>query len=90
MDKEQLHNALEQLHKELQQIDSVDEDEKQILHNLMSDIKNLIRAEQSNQVTSYDQLGEGLRQGIRQLEASHPRATLLMGQIADALAKLGI
>jgi hypothetical protein len=91
MDKQQLHNRLEQLHGELQQIESVGEREQRILQTLMSDIKKLIEADDSDhhhQVS--DRLGEGLKQGIELLEASHPRATMLMGQVVDALAKMGI
>jgi hypothetical protein len=89
MDKEQLHTTLDQLHGELQQIESVDENERQILQKLMSDIEKLIEADESDQrhVARVDQ---GLRKGIELLEASHPRATMLMGQVVDALAKIGI
>lgn len=88
MDKQQLHNRLEQLHAELQQIESVDEGEQQLLRTLMSDIKKLTEAGESDQVP--DRLGEGLKEGIELFEASHPQATMLMGQVIDALAKMGI
>jgi hypothetical protein len=92
MDKQQLHNRLEQLHSELQQIESVDENERQILQKLMSDIKKLVQAGDGDQHHEhvYERLGEGLREGIERFEASHPRATMLMGQLVDALAKMGI
>ncbi|HSE38555.1 MAG TPA: DUF4404 family protein [Blastocatellia bacterium] len=86
MDKQQLHNRLEQLHSELQQIESVDQSEQQLLQTLMSDIKKLTEGDQ----TVPDRLGEGLKEGIELFEASHPRATMLMGQVIDALAKMGI
>lgn len=90
MDKQQLHNRLEELHGELQQIESVDEHERQTLQKLMGDIKKLVEAEESDQHSVYDRLGEGLREGIERFEASHPRTTMLMGQMIDALAKMGI
>jgi len=92
MDKQHLHNRLEQLHGELQQIESVDESEQQILQKLMSDLKKLVEAGESDQIHEhvYEGLGEGLREGIELFEASHPRATMLMGQVVDALAKMGI
>ena len=89
MDKQQLHTTLEQLHGELQQIESVDENERQILQKLMSDIKKLVEAEDSDQ-HHVARLDEGLREGIELLEASHPRATMLMGQVIDSLSKIGI
>ena len=92
MDKQRLHATLEQLHGELQQIESVDENEQQILQKVMNDIKKLIQAGDSDQHHEhvYERLGEGLREGIELFEASHPRATMLMGQVIDALAKIGI
>lgn len=90
MDKQQLDNALEQLHAELQRIESVDEHERQILQKLMGDIQKLSGSAESDQYPAYERLDEGLREGIELFEASHPRATMLMGQVADALAKMGI
>lgn len=89
MNKE-IHNRLEQLHGELQQIESVDAGAQQLLQKLMSDIKKLIEAGESDQRHVSGRLGEGLKEGIELLEASHPQATMLMGQIFDALAKMGI
>jgi len=92
MDKQQLHNRLEQLHGELQQIESVDESEQQILQQLMGDIKKLVQPGESDQHHDhlYERLREGLREGIKRLEASHPRVTMLMGQVIDSLANIGI
>jgi hypothetical protein len=90
MDKQQLQPRLEELHNELKQIDSVDDEERQVLQKLIGDINKLIEAGDIDQHHVYDRLGEGLRQGIERFEASHPRATMLMGQVIDALAKIGI
>ena len=89
MDKE-LETRLEQLHGELQQIESVDEREQQLLRTLMSDIKKLTKHREGDDQLAPDKLGEGLKEGIELFEASHPRATMLMGQVIDALAKMGI
>ena len=90
MDKRPLHNTLEQLQGELQRIESVDEDERKILQKLMSDVKKLLEAPDSDQRLSHASLGEGLREAVERFEASHPRVTMLMGQVIDALANIGI
>lgn len=90
MDKQQFDRTLEQLHDELQQIESVDETERQLLRQLMSDIRKLTRSEDSDQLHAPERLVEGLTEGIERFEASHPQATMLMGQVIDALAKMGI
>ena len=90
MDKQELHNRLEQLHAELGQIDSIDEREQQLLRSVMSDIKKLTETGGPEPSDVPDRLGEGLKEGIQLFEASHPQATMLMGQVIDALAKMGI
>lgn len=90
MGKQTLYSTLEQLHGELQRIESVDEGERQILQALMSDIKKLLEAQDSDKDVVDNRLAEGLREAIERLEASHPRTTMLMGQVIDALAKIGI
>ena len=90
MNKQELHNRLEQLHGELQQIESVDAGEQQLLQGLMGDIKKLIEAGESDHRHVSGRLGDGLKEGIERFEASHPQATMLMGQAIDALAKMGI
>jgi len=90
MNRVELHHKLEQLHDELQKIDSVDEGGRQLLQALMSDIQKLIDSKESDQKYFSDRLGEGLKDGIELFEASHARATMLMAQVVDALQKMGI
>jgi len=90
MDKQQLDQSLEQLHEELQQVNSVDENERKILQKLAADIHELLDQKEDAQPQRYKRLGEGLRQELERLEISHPSLTMLMGQVIDALAKMGI
>ena len=90
MDKQDLHTRLEELLVELQQIECVDQGERQLVQKLMSDIKKLIETREGDHHPVSARLGEGLKEGIELLEASHPQTTMLMGQAIDALAKMGI
>jgi Domain of unknown function (DUF4404) len=90
MNKVELHQQLELLHEQLQQIDSVDERGQQLLQTLMSDIEKLINAAERDREDVSDRLGEGLKDGIELFEASHPQATMLMARVIDALHKMGI
>lgn len=90
MNNEHLHDRLEQLRAELRQIESLEEGKQQLLQKLISDIEKLIEADENDHRHASDRLGEGLKEGIELFEASHPRATMLMGQVIDALAKMGI
>jgi DNA repair exonuclease SbcCD ATPase subunit len=90
MDKQQLHRRLEELHAELQQVDTVDAGERETLEKLRGDIQQLLAQKDDAPSHQYKSLSERLREDIEKLEASHPQATMLMGQVVDALASIGI
>jgi len=90
MVKEQLHEKLKELHAQLQQLESVDEPDRKILQQLSADIQELLEQEGHNETRQYGRLGERLTETIEKLEASHPSLTILMGQMAEALSKMGI
>ena len=90
MDRQDLDEKLLQLHRELQQIESVDEDERKLLQQLRIDIRELLEDEEGKQAQRYKRAAEGLRESIERLEARHPTATMLMGQTVEMLAKMGI
>jgi hypothetical protein len=85
-----LHEHLEQLHRELQQIGSVNDTDRRTLQRLMADIKELLEQRDGFSMQKYSGLGEQLKESVAQLEASHPAVTMLMGQTIEMLAKMGI
>ena len=89
MDKQTLRGQLEELHAELQQVESLDANEREMLQNLARDVQEALRREDDS-IQHYSSLGDRLREVIAQVEASHPRATMLMRQVIDELAYLGI
>ena len=90
MEKQELQERLKQLHADLQQVESVDEENRAILQKLEGDIQELIGSEEDERQSRYKGFGEGLRGSIERFEASHPDLALTMGQLADMLAKIGI
>jgi Domain of unknown function (DUF4404) len=89
MNNETLREQLEQLHGELNQTESVDASQRELLKTLESDIQELLGREQ-NQPHHYRGLGARLNEAVAQLEASHPQVTLLMRRAIDSLAYLGV
>jgi hypothetical protein len=89
MDKQQLHEQLEQLHAALHQADFSDNNERETLLKVAGDIQDVL-AQQEDQTEHYRGLGERLKDAVAQLEASHPEATLLMRQVIDQIAYMGI
>jgi hypothetical protein len=89
MNKKQLHEKLQQLHAELDQVECSDRNQREILQKVASDIQDLL-ARQEEGAEHYRDLGERLKESVAQLEASHPEATLRIRQMIDQLAYLGI
>ncbi len=89
MNNQELRAQLERLHGELSQIETVDTGQRELLKTLENDIQELLSREQ-NQPHHYRGLGERLNEAVAQLEASHPKITLLMRRAIDSLAYLGV
>ena len=89
MDKQTLRVQLQELHAELQQVESLDVNEREMLQNLARDVQQILHRE-DDRTQHYSSLGEQLRDVVAQVEASHPRVTILMRQVIDQLAYLGI
>ena len=89
MDHQKLRSDLEKLHRELRAINSVDEEEQTMLRLLESDIEGLLTKNDDELKPDQDSR-QRLSETLAQVEASHPRITLLMRQMVDSLAYLGI
>jgi hypothetical protein len=89
MSNDELNERLRELHGELKNTESLAEEERRVLHGLASDIEEiLVKGKQHPR--QYGGLSERLKEGVAQLEANHPRATLMMRELIDSLAYLGI
>lgn len=89
MSRQELHRQLAQLHSELQRVKSPDASEREMLQKLADDIEQVLD-QREDQHQQYRRLSERLRKAVAQLEASHPAITMLMGQVIDQLAYMGI
>jgi hypothetical protein len=89
MDTQKLREQLEELHAELQRGESLNDDDRKLLQNLANDVRDAL-ARGDEQTEHYGGLSERLKEALAQVEASHPNATLLMRQVIDQLAFMGI
>ena len=89
MDKEKLHEELNRLHADLQQIEVPDEGDREVLSRLAQDIRRILDDKEMDR-EQYQGLDDRWRDAITRFEAAHPRVTLLMRQVLDQIAYLGI
>lgn len=88
-DHQQLRSDLRKLHAELRAISTFDEEEKKLLRALDSDIEDLLAREDDDLRPNPD-TRQRISEALAQVEASHPRVSLLIRQIVDSFAYLGI
>jgi hypothetical protein len=89
MDKAKLHEELNRLHTDLQQIEVPDEDDREMLSRLGEDIRRILDDKEIDP-EQYQGLDDRWKDAITRFEAAHPRVTLLMRQVLDQIAYLGI
>jgi hypothetical protein len=90
MDDSELHDTLEKLHLELEQIDNLDEESRQSLQHLMGDIRIALDREEPSSTEHYQSLGDQLNVAIQRYEISHPGLTAAMKHALDILSAAGI
>jgi hypothetical protein len=89
MNKENLHQELERLHAELEQLDSLEDSDREKLSLLAQDIRRILDYRGTDE-RHYQSLIDRVRDVGTELEAAHPKITLLMRQVLEQIAYLGI
>ena len=84
MENKELERLLEKLHTELENMQSVDEKDMQLLRDIEQDINGLLH--QSDRDTVLGRLNEA----IQQFEVSHPTITAMLSEISSILNIAGI
>lgn len=84
-----LHDLLEELHRELHEIDVADEWERDRLRHLEADIRNLMARSSANIETDEPML-ERWQETVDRFQVTHPRLTTLLSQAMTILSNAGI
>lgn len=87
--RKNLQMTLNQLNQALSTTDPVDSEKRDRLKKLVIEVENLLNR-QDVRSNEFQPLGERLKNEIAGLEAAHPNVTILVGQAADMLSKMGI
>jgi hypothetical protein len=91
MPEKRLREELSRLHDELEQASSVDRASRELLEDLVTDIRRLLDAPPADSEPEEDDgLAERLGDAVRHFEDEHPNLAVAVGRIATALSNLGI
>jgi len=88
MDTEQLKQTLKRLHTELEATGTVDAELKVLLEDLDDDIQRLTG--DADATAPGPSLRERVEHTAMGFEADHPRIAMLLTELSDTLAKLGL
>jgi hypothetical protein len=88
MDDQKIDQLLEQLHKEIEGIESVDEKGQELLRDLSNDIRELLeRAEGKQPAPS---IMQRIERSIEYFEVTHPDLTAALSNLSAILSNAGI
>ncbi len=87
MEQKRLHALLAELDQELKSAGSLDARSQELVARVLSDIRRLDAPADPNEHQSAE---ARLRELVLRFETDHPRLSGAVGQVADALGKLGI
>ena len=89
MDKKHLQSKIENLHRELASADSIDEETRLSLQELAQDAEKLAVDADTADVEHETTAGQ-LESAALRFESEHPKLSMALGELIDALGKLGI
>lgn len=89
MEDQHLRNLIQTLHTELTAADSVDADSRAMLQQLIKDIEDLA-AKEDKPAEHVESAAGQLESAALKLESEHPKLSIALGEVIDALGKLGI
>jgi len=90
MSNEKFRRTLERLHRELQDAESLDEETRQLLTHVDSDIQQILKDEVSKTTTAHRSLNDRLKEAVGAMESTNPDLTETMRQIITTLTNMGI
>jgi predicted nucleic acid-binding Zn-ribbon protein len=89
MTDQNLHELLEKLERELEQVETTDEAGRARLRHLEADIRRL-RERSGEQEESDEPMLERFQDSIDHFETSHPELTMMISQMMTILSNAGI
>lgn len=89
MENDKFRKLLEQVHSEIAQAESVDENGQELLAHLAADIQELLERSEPSEESDLS-IQERLQKAIDEFEVSHPTMTATLSQLSAVLSNAGI
>jgi hypothetical protein len=89
MEQQQLRDLLDTLHKELEQVGTVDEKTSEVLSTLRDDIAKLV-SEGDREGEEREGVVERMNEALGHFEEEHPKLSIMIQHVLDSLARMGL
>ncbi len=89
MDKRTIE-VLEELYKQLEDVDSVSEADRPVVEHLRHDIESLLAQSGKPPASESGSVVTRLEDAVERFEVSHPALTAVMGRVIKSLGDMGI
>ncbi len=90
MDNKDTDKLLQQLHDEINTIQSVDDEGRKLLEDLDGDIRQLIKRTSEESLQVHPTLFRRLDEAIHYFEITHPELTELLARVMSDLSNAGV
>ncbi len=90
MADQDLHSLLEQLSREIERTQDVDEKGRKLLRQVGSDVRELLAQSESVPIKPHPSRLQLLEDTIRHLEVTHPALTSMLSELLQTLSNAGI
>jgi len=90
MNDQELCQLLEQLHNEIEATKSVDAKERELLHELETDIRALLERCEAEQVHTHPLTIRRLEDAIDYMAVNHPTLTAMLSSMSTILSNAGV
>lgn len=86
MSEKELTQLLQEVHTELDGQGAVSDEQRELMRELMDDIRRTLGDEQTHDLG----VGERLNEAVGHFQQSHPTIAFALRRVIDALARMGI
>jgi hypothetical protein len=90
MDNKKSRDLLQQLHDEINHIQSVDEKSSDLLRDIDGDIRALLERSEEHQMQIHPSVVQRLESALSYYEVTHPKLTSLIAKVLASLSNAGI
>ncbi len=90
MKEQKLRESLENLHSQLKNTDKIDDESREMLFEIMSDVYNVLERNEDSTEEENHNILEQLKESYQKFEASHPELAGAINIVINSFSNIGV